>query len=234
MEEWFNSRVCRAAPDACAEYLGSFVSDMTRGQFVEGGKWLVWKYEGTMTLADFMKQQNFNERLEEAIFGPRGLAGETDPIRRRAVLIQRIMRLLLTSVRKVHSIGIVHRDIKPSNLVVTQSGKLKIIDFGAAIDLRTGRNFVPDRGMLDPDYCPPELFVLPEETPTPPAAPLAAILSPFVWMINSPDLFDTYSVGVILLQLACASLRTPIGLQVLSRVLLSSQLFHLVYGPRSG
>ncbi|CAM6127347.1 unnamed protein product [Calypogeia fissa] len=222
MEEWFNSRVCRAAPDACAEYLGSFISDMTRGPFVEGGKWLVWKYEGTMTLANFMKQQNFPGQLEEAVFGPKGLSSESDPIRRRSVLIQRVMRQLLTSVKKVHSIGIVHRDIKPSNLVITQSGKLKIIDFGAAIDLRTGKNFVPDRGMLDPDYCPPELFVMPEETPIPPAAPLAAILSPLVCIMNSPDLFDTYSVGVILMQLACASLRTPIGLQVFKNEMAAS------------
>lgn len=45
MEEWFNYRMCRAAPDVCAKYLGSFRADVTRGQFTEGGKWLIWKYE---------------------------------------------------------------------------------------------------------------------------------------------------------------------------------------------
>lgn len=45
MEEWFNYRMCRAAPDVCAKYMGSFRADTTRGQFTEGGKWLVWKYE---------------------------------------------------------------------------------------------------------------------------------------------------------------------------------------------
>ena len=44
-EEWFNLRMRRVAPEACASYLGSFVSDATKGQFTEGGKWLVWKYE---------------------------------------------------------------------------------------------------------------------------------------------------------------------------------------------
>ena len=44
-EEWFNLRMRRVAPEACASFLGSFVSDATKGQFTEGGKWLVWKYE---------------------------------------------------------------------------------------------------------------------------------------------------------------------------------------------
>ena len=35
----------RAAPDVCADFLGSFVADTTRGQFTKGGKWLVWKFE---------------------------------------------------------------------------------------------------------------------------------------------------------------------------------------------
>ena len=34
---------------------------------------------------------------------------------------------------------------------------------------------------------------------------------------NSPDLFDMYSVGVMLLQMACVSLRTPVGLQTFKK-----------------
>nr|CAB3464922.1 unnamed protein product [Digitaria exilis] len=44
-EEWFNYRVARAAPETCAEFLGSFVADKTKSEFVKGGKWLVWKFE---------------------------------------------------------------------------------------------------------------------------------------------------------------------------------------------
>ncbi|KAK9289745.1 hypothetical protein L1049_007904 [Liquidambar formosana] len=46
-EEWFNYRLSRAAPETCAEFLGSFVADKTSSQFTKGGKWLVWKFEGT-------------------------------------------------------------------------------------------------------------------------------------------------------------------------------------------
>lgn len=48
-EEWFNYRVARAAPESCAEFLGSFVADKTKSEFVKGGKWLVWKFEVNST-----------------------------------------------------------------------------------------------------------------------------------------------------------------------------------------
>ena len=44
-EEWFNYRLSRAAPETCAEFLGSFIADQTNSQFTKGGKWLVWKFE---------------------------------------------------------------------------------------------------------------------------------------------------------------------------------------------
>lgn len=44
-EEWFNYRLLRAAPETCAEFLGSFVADTTNSRFTKGEKWLVWKFE---------------------------------------------------------------------------------------------------------------------------------------------------------------------------------------------
>ncbi|RYR24483.1 hypothetical protein Ahy_B02g057985 [Arachis hypogaea] len=204
-------RLARAAPETCAEFLGSFAADKTNSQFTKGGKWLVWKFEGDLTLGDYMKDRNFPSNLESLMFG-RVLRG-ADSSKRNALIIKQVMRQIITSLKKIHDTGIVHRDIKPDNLVVTKRGRIKLIDFGAATDLRIGKNYVPNKTLLDPYYCPPELYVLPEETPSPPPEPIAALLSPILWQLNSPDLFDMYSAGIVLLQMAIPSLRSSAALR---------------------
>ncbi|KAJ4767091.1 Serine/threonine-protein kinase STN8 [Rhynchospora pubera] len=210
-EEWFNYRVSRAAPESCAEFLGSFTADKTSSEFIKGGKWLVWKFEGDRNLADYMRERSFPFNLESTMFGR--VLQEVDSTKKSALIITQIMRQIITSLKKIHDTGIVHRDIKPANLVVTAKGKIKLIDFGAATDLRIGKNYVPNRGLLDPDYCPPELYVMPEETPSPPPEPIAAILSPIIWQLNSPDLFDMYSAGIVLMQMAVPTLRSAAALK---------------------
>ncbi|XP_023545193.1 serine/threonine-protein kinase STN8, chloroplastic [Cucurbita pepo subsp. pepo] len=210
-EEWFNYRLSRAAPETCAEFLGSFVADRENRQFSAGGKWLVWKFEGDQTLGDYMKDRSFPLNLETLMF--RRVLQGMNSIERNALIIKQILRQIITSLKKIHDTGIVHRDVKPANLVVTKKGQIKIIDFGAATDLRIGKNYVPNLALLDPDYCPPELYVMPEETPSPPPAPIAALLSPILWQLNSPDLFDMYSAGIVLMQMAVPSLRSSAGLK---------------------
>lgn len=140
-------------------------------------------WQGDRTLGNYMSDRNFPFNLEGLMFG-RAVRGLDDGSR-AALVVKQVMRQLVTSLKRIHGTGIVHRDIKPSNLVVTRRGQVKLIDFGAATDLRIGKNYVPDRALLDPDYCPPELYVLPEETPQPPAEPIAAILSPILWQVSN-------------------------------------------------
>jgi serine/threonine protein kinase len=80
------------------------------------------------------------------------------------------MMQLLRAVDDLHKVGIVHRDLKPENILLTSSGEIKLIDFGAAVDMSTGVNFNPQQGMLDPRFSPPEELVLPDTFPRAPGA----------------------------------------------------------------
>ncbi|GLT91754.1 hypothetical protein SLE2022_096270 [Rubroshorea leprosula] len=68
-------------------------------------------------------------------------------------IIQTIMRQLLFALDGLHSTGIVHRDIKPQNIIFSEgSSTFKIIDLGAAADLRVGINYIPKEFLLDPRH----------------------------------------------------------------------------------
>ena len=50
---------------------------------------------------------------------------------------------------------------------------------------------------------------MPRNFPRAPLPFLAALVSPFAWQFGRPDLFDTYSIGVLLLQMAGKSFWRP-------------------------
>jgi hypothetical protein len=68
-----------------------------------------------------------------------------------------IMQPLLIALQEVHRLGLVHRDISPDNVYVCDSGRVCLLDFGAA------RNAVRDRSrslsvQFKPGYTPEEQY----------------------------------------------------------------------------
>ncbi|KAF8407857.1 hypothetical protein HHK36_006994 [Tetracentron sinense] len=215
VEIWMNERVRRACANSCADFVYGFLETSSK----KGGEyWLIWRFEGEETLTDLMLSKDFPYNVETMILGkvqdlPKGLERENR-------IIQTIMRQLLFALDGLHSTGIVHRDIKPQNVIFSEGARtFKVIDLGAAADLRVGINYIPKEFLLDPRYAAPEQYIMSTQTPSAPSAPVAAALSPVLWQMNLPDRFDIYSAGLIFLQMAFPSLRTDNSLIQFNRQL---------------
>ncbi|KAI8539209.1 hypothetical protein RHMOL_Rhmol09G0163500 [Rhododendron molle] len=215
VEIWMNERVRRACSSSCADFLYGFLENSSKKG---AGYWLLWRYEGEATLSDLMLSKDFPYNVEAMILGevqdlPKGLGRENR-------IIQTIMRQLLFALDGLHTTGIVHRDIKPQNIIFSEGSRtFKIIDLGAAADLRVGINYIPKEFLLDPRYAAPEQYIMSTQTPSAPSAPVATALSPVLWQMNLPDRFDIYSTGLIFLQMAFPSLRSDSNLIQFNRQL---------------
>ena len=68
---------------------------------------------------------------------------------------------VLEALKACHATGIVHRDVKPQNVIISaRDGRAKLIDLGAAADLRVGINYIPNEFLLDPRYAPPQQYIM--------------------------------------------------------------------------
>lgn len=54
-----------------------------------------------------------------------------------------IFRQLLTILVEIHEKEIVHRDIKPENIIIDESGKVYLVDFGISVNQKDEENITP-------------------------------------------------------------------------------------------
>ena len=199
MEAVLNNYLSRAcSKTTMAPFVGyTEISETAANGRLTAGLWLVWEYEGDRTLSWYLKRRNCLELLSEDL----GVNEEE--------VVNTVMRHVFECLTDLHAAGVVHRDVKPANLVFSdKQRRFKLIDLGAAADLRTGTNYVPTETILDPVYCAPEEYVLPTETADlAKQGMVAQLMSPIVWSQHRPECFDSYSAGVVLLQLSLPFLR---------------------------
>lgn len=113
------------------------------------------------------------------------------------------LRQLSRGLRALHAAGKLHRDIKPQNVLVTDTGRVVILDFGMVKEL-AGSDAVSGRDSFvgTPQYMAPEQAVEGE----------AAVGEPADW----------YSVGVMLYQVLCGGF--PIDGRSAIQILLRKQV----------
>jgi serine/threonine protein kinase len=214
-EVWMNERCMRACPSSIAQFITAFGETENIGDPL----WICWVYEGDTTLWSAMQKRDFPFNIEntfkqefKCINVPKADAMFKD-VRRRRKMYAKLMKQILENLASLHDEGIVHRDVKPQNMILSNKDqRIKLIDLGAAADLRIGINYEPNEYLLDPRYAPPQQYIMSTSTPRAPPTPLAALLSPVLWQLNKPDRFDMYSAGMVMLQIVFPNLRSDTAL----------------------
>lgn len=67
-----------------------------------------------------------------------------------------IAREVCKALQEAHARGLVHRDVKPENVMITHQGRLKLMDFGIAKDMRHQSMTQAGSFMGSPSYMSPE------------------------------------------------------------------------------
>jgi len=86
--------------------------------------------------------------------------GTLDPETKFGILIQ-----AMRALRTAHRQAIVHRDVKPENILVAESGRVKLMDFGIAKTMAPQTTH-PGEFLGSPAYSAPELLKGAEPTPS--------------------------------------------------------------------
>ncbi|RMG11110.1 MAG: serine/threonine protein kinase, partial [Planctomycetota bacterium] len=96
-------------------------------------------------IMQYIDGQNLEDRVRSQ--GPPGSREAT-----------RIVLEVARALEATHRAGVIHRDVKPQNIIVTQSGDVKLIDFGLARDVQEKQRLTRPGGLVGtPAYMAPEM-----------------------------------------------------------------------------
>ncbi|MDQ6683969.1 MAG: protein kinase [Pseudomonadota bacterium] len=131
--------------------------------------------------------------------------------RKRASLRERVrvFREVLLAVEYAHANLVIHRDLKPANILVTESGSVRLLDFGIAKLLATGEHAALETELTRDAGRPMTLaYASPEQ------------------LLGQPltTASDVYSLGVVLYELACGE--RPYELDVRSAARVEEAILH--------
>ncbi|MDZ7792059.1 MAG: SUMF1/EgtB/PvdO family nonheme iron enzyme [Xanthomonadales bacterium] len=102
---------------------------------------------------------SFSDELGKDVFDVNALEELPEDQRPRALPLDRALEILeqiLTGLAAAHAKGLIHRDIKPSNLMLSESGQLRIVDFGIAKAPDGQHSTVSHLGLGSRNYMAPE------------------------------------------------------------------------------
>lgn len=138
----------------------TYVFNHGREKFTEEAKTLIRMQDDPIVvdILDYFNENNTSYLVMEFLDGQdlrkmaKANGGKLDADYMKGVFVT-----IASSLMEVHKKNILHRDLSPENIIVTKSGNIKLIDFGAA------RNFVStqNKGMsilLKPGFAPPEQY----------------------------------------------------------------------------
>ncbi|HEX5058455.1 MAG TPA: serine/threonine-protein kinase, partial [Kofleriaceae bacterium] len=77
-------------------------------------------------------------------------------VRGDADKLRAALRQLVQGLRVLHESGLIHRDIKPSNVMVSNEGRVVLLDFGLVTALDPARQSIDGRATGTVEYMAPE------------------------------------------------------------------------------
>jgi eukaryotic-like serine/threonine-protein kinase len=130
----------------------------------DGSPYLVMEYVPGNSLSKVIKRVRAGEPFALAVCPPKSKLGEADALGLDGsgnLEIRKVAqwgRSLATGLHSIHGLGIVHRDVKPANILISETGKALLIDFGVAFDL-SGERITDDQVTIGTAlYMAPELI----------------------------------------------------------------------------